>query len=65
MACYIIIGSSDFPGVPVVKCLPSNTRDVGSIPIWGSKIPHPAGQLSLHVPTKTPCSKKRFFFFNF
>ena len=37
----------DFPGGPVVKDLPSNERDVGSSPGWGTKIPHAAGQLSL------------------
>ena len=29
----------DFPGGPVVKNLPSNTGDVGSIPDQGTKIP--------------------------
>ena len=35
-----------FPGSPVVKNLPSSARDAGSIPGWGTKIPHAAGQLS-------------------
>ena len=30
----------DFPGGPVVKTLPSNARDVGLIPGWGTEIPH-------------------------
>ena len=30
----------DFPGGPVVKNPPSNARDVGLIPGWGTKIPH-------------------------
>ena len=30
----------NFPGGPMVKTLPSNTRDVGSTPGWGTKIPH-------------------------
>ena len=34
---------------PVVKKLPPNTGDVGSIPGWGTKIPHSRGQLSPHV----------------
>ena len=34
----------DFPGSPVVKNLPSNAGDVGSIPGQGTKIPHAAGQ---------------------
>ena len=29
----------DFPGGPVVKNLPSNAGDVGSIPGWLTKIP--------------------------
>ena len=33
----------DFPGSPVVKTLPSNAGDVGSIPGWGDKIPHASG----------------------
>ena len=36
----------DFPGSPVVKNPPSSEGDVGSIPGWGTKIPHAAGQLS-------------------
>ena len=38
--------TGDFPGVPVVKNPPSNAGDMGSIPGWGTKIPHAAGQLS-------------------
>ena len=38
----------DFPGGPVVKNLPSNAGDAGSIPGQGTKIPHAAGQLSAH-----------------
>ena len=30
----------DFPGGPVVETLPSKTECVGSIPDWGTKIPH-------------------------
>ena len=30
----------DFPGGPVVKNLPSNAGDAGSIPVRGTKIPH-------------------------
>ena len=32
-----------------VKNPPSNVKDLGSIPGWGTKIPHAAGQLSLRV----------------
>ena len=38
----IIFG--DFPGGPVVKNLPSNAGDTGSISGQGTKIPHAAGQ---------------------
>ena len=34
----------DFPGCPVVKNLPSSAGDVGSIPGWGTKIPHAVRQ---------------------
>ena len=37
---------SNFPGGPVVKNLPSNARDAGSIPGQGTRIPRAAGQLS-------------------
>ena len=43
--------SWDFPGGPVVKNLPSNAEDMGSIPGWGTKISHAAGQLSQHTTT--------------
>ena len=36
----------DFPGGLAVKNLPSNAGDAGSIPGWGTKIPHASGQLS-------------------
>ena len=42
----------DFPGYPLVKNLHSNAADAGSIPGWGTKIPHAAGQLS-------PCATAR------
>ena len=29
----------DLPGGPLVKDLPANAGDVGSIPDWGTKIP--------------------------
>ena len=41
----------DFPGGPVVKNLPCNVGDVGSIPGWGTKVPYALGQLSLHATT--------------
>ena len=42
----------EFSGVPVVKNPPSNAGDAGSIPGWGTKIPHAAGQLSLRATTR-------------
>ena len=40
-----------FPDGPVVKNLPSNAGDMGSIPGWAAKIPRAEGQTSLHVTT--------------
>ena len=37
-------GCGDFPGGPVIKNLPCNARDVGSIPDQGAKIPHAVEQ---------------------
>ena len=36
----------DFPGGSAIKNLPCNARDAGSIPGWGTKVPHAAEQLS-------------------
>ena len=33
-------GYRDIPDGPVVKILPCNAQDTGSIPSWGTKIPH-------------------------
>ena len=38
-----------FPGGPMVKDLPSNAGDVGSVSGQGTKIPHAAGQESLRA----------------
>ena len=43
-----------FPGGPVIKKLPANSEDTGSIPGLGTKAPHAMGQLSLHVATTKP-----------
>ena len=50
----------DFPGVqlPVVRNPPSNVGDVGSIPGWGTKIPHATEGLSLHATVKTQHSQR-------
>ena len=54
-----------FPGGPVVKNLPSNTGDMGSIPGQGTKIPHAVGQGSpraaateAHALKPMLCNKK-------
>ena len=41
----------DFPAGQMVKNLPSNAGDAGSILGQGTKIPHAAGQLSPHTTT--------------
>ena len=46
------IGARDYPGGPVVKNPPCNAGDLGSVPGWGTKIPHAAEQLSLHIATR-------------
>ena len=56
----------DFPHGPVVKNLPCNAGDAGSIPGWRTKISHAEGQLTearalqekiLYDATKTRCSQ--------
>ena len=44
----------DFPGGPVVKNLPYNAGDTGSIPGQGTKIPHAVGQLNPCATTTKP-----------
>jgi len=48
----IIIIPEDFPGGPVVKNLLCSAGDAGSIPGWGTKIPHAMEQLSLHAAAR-------------
>ena len=48
--------SGDFPGGAVVKNLPSNAGDMGSIPGWGTKIPHATGQLNPRATTTEPAN---------
>ena len=52
MSCH----KDNFPGGAVVKNLPCNAGDVGSIPGWETKIPHateqqnqPAATMKAHV----------------
>ena len=43
----------------MVKNPPSNAEDTGSIPGWGTKVPHAMGQLSLCTTTReSPCATK-------
>ena len=46
------VEARNFPGGPVVKNPPSNAGDKGSIPGWGTKIPHAIGQLNLCATTR-------------
>jgi len=46
--------TQDFPGGPVVKNLPCNAGDLGSIPGGGIKIPHAVGQLNPCTETTEP-----------
>ena len=48
----------DFPGGLVIKNPPSNAGHRGSIPGWGTKIPHAAGQLSPRATTTEPTCPK-------
>ena len=48
----------DFPGGPVVKNLPSNAGDAGSIPGRRSEMSHDTGQLNPCAVTSEPmCSR--------
>jgi len=42
----------------VVKNLPYNAGDAGSIPGPGTKIPHPMGQLACRPQLESPCPAK-------
>jgi len=50
----------DFSGGPVVKNLPSDARDTGSIPGQRTKIPHALGQLSPCAATTETMLQQRF-----
>ena len=52
----------DFPGHPVIRNLPSNAGDLGSIPGQGTKIPH-VSRLGPHSTTKSQSSQISNFFF--
>ena len=46
----------DFPGGPVVQNLPCDAGDAGSVPGWGTKIPHAAEILCPSAGTTEPLS---------
>ena len=48
-ASRVLQALRDFPGGSMVKNPPSSAGHTGSIPGWGTKIPHATGQLSLHA----------------
>ena len=51
----------DFPGGPVLRNSPFNAGDAGSIPGWGTKIPHAEGKLtSCASATKSANCNERF-----
>ena len=47
----------DFPGSPVLKTLPSNSGGVGSVPGWGTKIPHASWPKHQNMEQKQYCNK--------
>ena len=52
--------SGDFPGGPVVKNLPSNAGDAGSIPGLGIRFPHAVGWLgSCATTVELACLSER------
>ena len=69
--------SGNFPGIPVVKTLPSNIRVAGSIPGQGAKIPRASRPINQNIIQKQyynkfnkdfkngPHQKKFFFKFHF
>ena len=52
---------ADLPGGPVVRNLPCNARDAGSIPGQGTRIQQVAGQLSLWVTIRGSARPKEGF----
>ena len=56
---WISISNKHFHGGLVVKNLPWNAGDVGSIPGGGTKIPHAAEQLNLLAATTETTSQTR------
>ena len=57
------VSLGDSPDGPVVKNLPSNVEDAGSIPGQGTKIPGAAELLSQSTTTKTQFNQINKYFF--
>ena len=51
-----VIYSGDFAHGPMAKNLLCNPGDSGSIPGWGTKIPHAPGKLCRQTSTPEPCA---------
>ena len=47
----------NFPVSPVVRTLPSNTDSAGSIPRWGTKIPHALWPKNQNIKQRQYCNK--------
>ena len=54
---FIDKGNRALPRGPVVKILPCNAQDTGSIPVRGTKIPQVSEQLSPHATTRESATK--------
>ena len=51
-----LVKEGDFTGDPVVEILPSDARDLSSIPFPGTGMLHSMGQVSLFMATTEPTS---------
>ena len=74
---HLKISSGDFPGGPVIKIVCFQLNECGSIPSWGTKIPHATWHgkkkkeisskgrnLTSHFPFQIPLSKALAFYLN-
>lgn len=56
----LVVHLGNFPSGSVVRNLPCNAGDLGSIPGRGSKVPHTSEELSLCVATtESTCHNER------
>ena len=58
------VHTRDFLGAPVVKTLPSNAEDEGSIPGQGAKTPHASQKKNQNIKQKQYCNKFNKYFKN-